>query len=49
MNSIESLRKVPSSIEAEKALLGGILLKPDAISDVIEIIKPDFFIEIHTK
>ncbi|MBP6063366.1 MAG: replicative DNA helicase [Fusobacteriaceae bacterium] len=43
MNSIESLRKVPSSIEAEKALLGGILLKPDAISDVIEIIKPDFF------
>lgn len=43
MSSIEELKKVPSSIEAEKALLGGLLLKPEAISDVIEIVKPDFF------
>ncbi|MGL6064336.1 MAG: replicative DNA helicase [Fusobacteriaceae bacterium] len=44
MHNIESLRKVPSSIESEKAVLGGIFLKPEIFSDVIEILKTtDFY------
>ncbi|MGL5123785.1 MAG: replicative DNA helicase [Fusobacteriaceae bacterium] len=44
MNNIESLRKVPSSIESEKAVLGGIFLKPEIFGDVIEILKTtDFY------
>lgn len=43
MSSIDELRKIPSSIEAEKALLGGLLLKPEAMNEVIEIVKPEFF------
>ncbi len=44
MQDIANLRKIPSSIEAEKAVLGGIFLKPEAFSDVYEVVKaPDFY------
>lgn len=36
--------KIPYSLEAEEALLGSIFIKPDVISDVIDIISPtDFY------
>ena len=43
MQNLENLKKVPSSLEAEKSVLGGILLKPEALSDVVEIITPSEF------
>lgn len=43
MNDIENLRKIPSSMESEKAVLGGIFLKPESFSDVVEILRPEFF------
>lgn len=43
MLDVENLRKVPSSIEAEKSVLGGIFLKPDIFGDVIEILSPNDF------
>lgn len=43
MLELENLRKVPSSIESEKAVLGGIFLKPDAFGDVVEKLRPDYF------
>lgn len=43
MDSVENLRKVPSSLEAERAVLGGIFLKPDSFGDVIEIVTPNDF------
>lgn len=46
MDSIESLRKVPSSMEAEKSVLGGIFLKPDSFGDIIEIITPNDFYKV---
>ena len=40
----ENELKIPYSIEAEEALLGSIFIKPDVISDVIEIVSPyDFY------
>lgn len=33
----------PQSLEAEAALLGALLLKPDAIHDVADLVKPDSF------
>ncbi len=48
MQDLDKLRKVPSSLEAEKSILGGILLKPDALGDVVEIITPgDFYKAAH--
>ncbi|MGL4393141.1 MAG: replicative DNA helicase, partial [Fusobacteriaceae bacterium] len=38
-----NLRKVPSNIEAEKAVLGGIFLKPELFADVYENLKPEDF------
>ncbi len=43
MQNLENLKKVPSSLEAEKSVLGGILLKPDALSDVVEVLTPSEF------
>lgn len=43
MLDIENLKKVPSSIEAEKSVLGGILLKPDIFGDIVEILSPNDF------
>ncbi len=38
----------PQSLESERALLGALLLKPDAIHDVGDLIKPDsFYAEKH--
>src|SRR3989344_7081237 len=38
----------PQSIESERALLGALLLKPDAIHDVLDLIRPDsFYAEKH--
>lgn len=48
MDSVESLRKVPSDLTAEKAVLGGIFLKPDAFGDIIEVVMPnDFYKAAH--
>lgn len=48
MENIEKLKRIPHSLGAEKAVLGGIFLKPDVFSEVIEIITAhDFYIEIH--
>ena len=43
MLDIENLKKVPSSVEAEKSVLGGIFLKPDIFGDVVEIPHPNDF------
>lgn len=43
MLDIENLKKVPSSIEAEKSVLGGIFLKPGIFGDVVEILHPNDF------
>lgn len=41
-------RVPPQSLESERALLGALLLKPDAIHDVADLIKPDsFYAEKH--
>lgn len=48
MDSVESLRRVPSDLTAEKAVLGGIFLKPDAFGDIIEVVMPnDFYKAAH--
>lgn len=48
MDTVESLKKVPSDLTAEKAVLGGIFLKPDSFGDIIEIILPaDFYKAAH--
>ncbi len=36
-------RLPPQNIEAEEAILGGILLDPEAISRVLEMLRPEFF------
>ena len=41
-------RITPQDIEAEKSLLGAILIKDDVLADVTEIVKPqDFYDERH--
>ena len=41
-------RVPPQSLESERALLGALLLKPDAIHDVSDLIRPDsFYAEKH--
>jgi replicative DNA helicase len=34
---------MPMNVEAEEAILGGILIDPDAISRVIDLLKPEYF------
>ncbi len=34
---------MPTNIEAEEAILGGILIDPEAISRIAELLRPDFF------
>src|SRR3990167_760299 len=42
------LRIPPHSMEAEQALLGSIMLRPDAIYDVLDIVMPtSFYFEKH--
>lgn len=43
------LRVPPQDIEAEKALLGSVMLKPDAILDISEIVSAEsFYVEKHS-
>ena len=37
------IRVPPQNIEAEAALLGSIMLRPEAINEVLDIIKPESF------
>lgn len=42
------LRVPPQNVEAERALLGSIMLRPDAMYEIMELIKPDaFYLEKH--
>ncbi|WP_300362266.1 replicative DNA helicase [Fusobacterium sp.] len=43
---IEKFKTVPSSMEAEKSVLGGIFLKPDSFGEVIGIIGRDDFYKV---
>ena len=46
----ELARKLPFSLIAEQSLLGAILLDPEALSDVTELISPgDFYLDEHTQ
>ena len=48
ISSRQALRVPPQHIEAEKALLGSIMIKPDSMNDVIDIITPSsFYVEKH--
>ena len=38
-----SARELPHSIEAEQSVLGAIIADPSVISDVLELIKPEYF------
>ena len=38
-----STRELPHSIEAEQSVLGAIISQPSVLSDVIELIKPEYF------
>ena len=43
-----SLRVPPQDIPAEKALLGSIMLRPDIMSDIMDVISSDsFYVEKH--
>ena len=41
--TFKDLRTPPQDIEAEKALLGSILLRPEAIHDVVDVVSSDSF------
>lgn len=44
----ESLRVPPQNIDSEKALLGAIMIKPDALHEINDVISPDsFYAEKH--
>lgn len=49
MEDIQTLRKVPSSIEAERSVLGGIFLKPDVFGEVVEVLSSNDFYKIQHK
>ena len=46
MADMEKFKTVPSSMEAERSVLGGIFLKPDCFGDIIEIISPNDFYKV---
>lgn len=46
MENIEKFKKVPSSMEAEKAVLGGVFIKPDIFGEVAGIITSQDFYKI---
>lgn len=48
--SRQTLRIPPHNIEVEKALLGSIMIKPESINDVMDILSPNaFYAEKHRK
>jgi len=47
-NTSGNLKVPPQNIEAERALLGAIMLRPDSMNDIIDILTPDsFYVEKH--
>ncbi len=48
--AVDLLRKLPMSLEAEQAVLGAILIKPEAFADITGIVyAEDFYLEEHKK
>jgi len=48
ISSRQSLRIPPQHIEGEKALLGSIMIKPESVNDVIDLIAPtSFYVDKH--
>ena len=48
IGSRQALRIPPHNIESEKALLGSIMIKPESMHDVLDIISPhSFYAEKH--
>ncbi|MGM0507729.1 MAG: replicative DNA helicase [Fusobacteriota bacterium] len=46
---MEKVKTLPYNLEAEESILGGILLKPDSIARVLEILKKDDFYKLAHK
>ena len=45
---LENLKEIPKSLEAEKSVLGGIILKPEVLGDIVEILGVnDFYSKSH--
>jgi replicative DNA helicase len=43
-----TLRTLPQHLDSEKALIGAVLVRPESIHDVVDIVSPDiFFSERH--
>lgn len=40
---MEDIKKIPYNLEAEESVLGGILLRPDSLSKIMEIVSPEDF------
>lgn len=48
MPELDTLKKMPFSIEAEQAILGSILIDSEKINEVLTLVKPeDFYLEQH--
>lgn len=47
-NGAAKLRIPPHNIDSEKALIGALILKPDSIHDIIDLVSPEaFYVEKH--
>lgn len=45
-----AIRLSPHSLEAERAILGGVLIEPDALARVVDVVRDvDFYLERHRK
>ena len=42
-NIIFSARELPHSIEAEQSVIGAVLADPSVLSEVVEMVKPEYF------
>ena len=40
---LENLKEIPKSLEAEKSVLGGIILRPEVLGDILEILRVNDF------
>lgn len=43
MKALEEINKIPHSLEAEQAILGGVFVEPDLFEEILEIVSPDDF------
>ncbi len=41
--SVQSLRVPPNSVESERALLGALMIRADALHDIVDLLAPDAF------